>query len=211
MMCGHSILAFYRESEEFGYWSIRAAIANTLAQGSIESSPAQYMYNKYPKLVRSHTTSSKHALGTPHLPFLSLEPRTSHPTRPRQRLERTLRPVVIIAPLYHIHMQRHPGRHRPAAQPMMHHLAIQLPNHRPLKVKIANEERAGRNVDDCTGKSFVERRVAVAEAGETGAGTQSGLEGGAEREEGIFTCVVVVDCHEIERKPLAPRSFIIDK
>ena len=100
---------------------------------------------------------------------------------------------MIVTPPYHIHMQRHPGRHRPAAQPMMHHLAIQLPHHRPLEVKVADEERARGDIDDRTGKGFVERRVAVAEAGEAGAGTQGGLEGGAEREEGIFGRVVVVD------------------
>ena len=84
----------------------------------------------------------------------------------------------------------------------MHHLTIQLPDHRPLKVKITNEERARRDIDDCTGKSFVERRVAVAEAGEAGAGTQGGLEGGAEREEGIFGCVVVIDCNEMETQSI---------
>ena len=91
---------------------------------------------------------SKHALRTPHLPLLPLDPRTSHPTRPRQCLERTLRPVMIITSPDHVHMERHPGRHCPATQPMMDHLAIQLPNHWSREAKITDEEGARRDVDD---------------------------------------------------------------
>ncbi len=76
---------------------------------------------------------------------------------------------------------------------MMNHLTIQLPNHRTLEVKIADEERARGDIEDGAGKSFVKRRVAVAEADEAGAGAEGGGEGGAEGEEGVFGCVVVVD------------------
>ena len=104
---------------------------------------------------------------------------------------------MIITSPNHVHVERHASRHRPAAQTMMHHLAIQLPNHRSLKVEIADEKGARGYVDDGAGKRFVERRVAVAEASEAGTRTQGGLEGGAESEEGILGCVVVVDCRKL--------------
>ena len=100
---------------------------------------------------------------------------------------------MIITPPNHIDMQRHPGRHCPAAQAMMYHLAIQLPDHRCLKVEVADKEGPRGDVDDGAGEGFVEGRVAVAEAGEAGAGPQGGGEGGAEGEEGVFGRVVVVD------------------
>ena len=104
--------------------------------------------------------------------------------------------MVIITPPNHVHMERDPRRHCPAAQPMMYHLAIQLPNHWSLEVENAHEEGARGYIDNGTGKSFIERRVAVAEAGEAGAGTQGGFKGGADGEEGVFGCVVVVNCRK---------------
>ncbi|CAD6572487.1 MAG: hypothetical protein ASARMPREDX12_005245 [Alectoria sarmentosa] len=71
--------------------------------------------------------------------------------------------------------------------------AVGLSNHWSIKIEIADEEGAGGYVEDGAGESFVEGCVAVAEAGEAGAGTQSGGEGGAEGEEGVFGCMVVVD------------------
>lgn len=78
--------------------------------------------------------------------------------------------MVIITSPNHVHMERHAGRHCPAAQAMMYHLAIQLPNHWSLEVEVADEEGARGDVEDGAGEGFVEGRVAVAEAGETGAG-----------------------------------------
>lgn len=82
---------------------------------------------------------------------------------------------------------------------MMHHLAIQRSNHRTLKVEIPNKKRARGYIDDGAGEGLVEGRVAVAEAGEAGAGAEGAGEGGAEGEEGVFGCVVVVDCGGLER------------
>lgn len=48
--------------------------------------------------------ASQHTLRTPHLPFPSLDPRTRHPTCPCQRLERTLRPMMIVASPNHVHV-----------------------------------------------------------------------------------------------------------
>lgn len=130
-----------------------------------------------PRVLKICTTAapdrsnpSKHTLRTPHLPLPPVDPRTSHPTRPGQSLERTFRPMMVITSPNHIHMQRHPRRHRPAAQPMMYHLTIQLSNHGSLKVEIADEEGARGYVEDGAGESFVEGSVAVTEAGEAGAG-----------------------------------------
>ncbi len=78
---------------------------------------------------------------------------------------------------------------------MMNHLTIQPPNHRPLEIEIAHEERAARDVEDGAGESFVEGCVGVAEAHQAGAGTEGFGEGGTEGEEGIFGCVMVVNCY----------------
>ena len=56
--------------------------------------------------------------------------------------------MMIITSPDHVHMERHPGRHCPATQPMMDHLAIQLPNHWSREAKITDEEGARRDVDD---------------------------------------------------------------
>lgn len=103
--------------------------------------------------------------------------------------------MIITSPNY-VHMQRHPSRHCPAAQPMMYHLSIQLAHHWTFEVEVADKEGARGDIDNGAGKRFVERRVAVAEAGEAGAGAQGGFEGGAEGEEGVLGCVVVVDCRK---------------
>ena len=105
---------------------------------------------------------------------------------------------MIITPSNHIHMQRHPGRHCPAAQPMMHHLAIQLPNHRSLEIKVPHKERPRRYIDDRARERLIERRVAMTEAGEAGTGPQGGGEGGPESEERVFGRVVVVDCTYVD-------------
>ena len=76
---------------------------------------------------------------------------------------------------------------------MMHHLAVELAHHGSREAEIADEEGPRGDVEDGAGKGLVERGVAVAEAGEAGAGAQGGREGGAEGEEGVFGRVVVVD------------------
>lgn len=81
---------------------------------------------------------------------------------------------------------------------MMYHLAIQLPNHGSLEPEAADEEGPGGYVDDGAGEGLVEGRVAVAEAGEAGAGAEGGGEGAPEGEEGVFGRVVVVDCRRQE-------------
>lgn len=77
---------------------------------------------------------------------------------------------------------------------MMDHLAIQLSIHRPLEPEVAFEERSIGQVDHGAREGFVEGGVPFAEAFEAGAGAEGGGEGGAQGEEGVFGCVVVVDC-----------------
>ena len=137
--------------------------------------------------------TSQHAFRTSHLPLPPLDPRTGHPTRASQRLKRALRPMVVVTAADHVDMERDPGRHRPAAERVMDHLAVQLADRRALEVEAADEERAGGDVKDGAGEGLVEGRVAVAEAGEAGAGAEGRGEGGAEGEEGVFGRVVVVD------------------
>lgn len=85
----------------------------------------------------------------------------------------------------------------------MHHLAIQHSDHRPLEAEVPHEERPRGDVKDGAGEGLIERRVAVAEAGEAGAGPEGGGEGGAEGEEGVFGCVVVVDWRTIGKNKSA--------
>ena len=103
---------------------------------------------------------------------------------------------MVILPFQHVHVQSHACRLRPAAQSMMDHLRIQRPHHGPLEAKIADKERARRDVDDGARESFIQRGVGVTEAGNSGARPECLGEGGAKGEEGIFGSMVVVDCGE---------------
>lgn len=76
---------------------------------------------------------------------------------------------------------------------MVDHLRVQRADHGTLEIKVADEERPVREVDDGGGEGFVEGAAGVGEAFEAGAGAEGGGEGGAEGEEGVFGCVVVID------------------
>ena len=76
---------------------------------------------------------------------------------------------------------------------MVYHLRVQRPDHGALEIKVADEEGPVGEVDDGGGEGFVKRAGGVGEAFEAGAGAESGGEGGAEGEEGVFGCVVVID------------------
>ena len=65
--------------------------------------------------------NSKHALCTRNFPLLPFHPLYRHPTSHRQCLECALRPMVIIGPLDHIDVQRHPRVLSPAVQAMVDH------------------------------------------------------------------------------------------
>ena len=58
---------------------------------------------------------------------------------------------------------------------------------------MADEKGARGDVEDGAGEGFVQGCVGVAEAGDAFAVTEGAGEGGAEGEEGVFCCVVVVD------------------
>ena len=136
---------------------------------------------------------SQNPLRANHLPLSAPHPRTRLPHRQRQRLERTLRAVMIIVPPQHIHVQRHARLHAPAAQAVVDHLRVQRAEHRAREAEVAVEERPVREVDDGAREGFVQGRVGAAEAVEAEACAEGGGEGGAEGEEGVFGGVVVVD------------------
>lgn len=133
----------------------------------------------------------QHPLRTPHLP--TLHPRSRHPTRQRQSLERALRPMMIVIPPQHINMTSHPRGHRPTAQTMMNHLGIQPTHHRPPKPKFPHKKRPAADIHHGATERLVEGRIAVPEPGETGARAEGGFETGAESEEGVFGGMVIVD------------------
>lgn len=108
---------------------------------------------------------------------------------------------MVVIPPQHIYMQRDARVLRPAAQAMLHHLGVQLAHHGGLEAEVTDEEGARGDVEDGAGKGFVEGRVGVAEAGDARARAQRGGEGGAEGEERVFGCVVVVDCHGYQHLP----------
>lgn len=101
--------------------------------------------------------------------------------------------MMIVVPPQHIHMQRDAGALGPARQAVVHHLGVQGAHGRGREGEVADEEGPRGDVEDGARQGFVERAVGVAEAGDTGARAQRRGEGGAEREEGIFGRVVVVD------------------
>ncbi len=76
---------------------------------------------------------------------------------------------------------------------MVHHLGREIADLLVLEVEIAHEEGAGGDVHDGAGEGFVQRAKSVAETGNTFAIAQSFREGGAEGEECVFCCVVVIN------------------
>lgn len=76
---------------------------------------------------------------------------------------------------------------------MRQHLARQIADLLALEAEVYDCIRAVGQVDDGPGDGLVEGGVAPSEAREGGAGAQGKVEGGAECEEGVFCCVVVVD------------------
>ena len=100
---------------------------------------------------------------------------------------------MIVTPLKHINMQRDPRVLRPALQSVMDHLGAQLADLLAREVEAADEVGARGDVEDCAREGFVEGSIGGAEAGDAGAWTEGAVEGGAEGEEGVFCCVMVVD------------------
>ena len=136
----------------------------------------------------------KYSFCTHYLPFLPYDSLACHSTRHRQGLERALSSMVVVISLNHIDMQRHASILGPATQTMMNHLRVQIAHHRRGEIEITNEERARGDVNDGTGEGFIERSIGVSEASYAGASAEGGGESSTEGKEGVFGCVMVVDC-----------------
>jgi hypothetical protein len=115
------------------------------------------------------------------------------PNRNSQRLERTLRPVVVIITISAANMQCHIGSLRKALQTVGDHLRAKITDLLALEAEVDHGPGTGGQIDDGPGEGFVEGGIATAEAGEGLAGAEGFCEGCAEGEESIFRCVVVVD------------------
>ena len=131
---------------------------------------------------------------THNLALLPLYPTRSHPDRNSQRLERALRPVVVILAPDHVDVQGDGGALREALQAMRQHLAAQVAQLLPPEAEVDDGEGPVGQVDDGAREGLVERGVGVAEAREARRAAERGLEGVAERDEAVFGAVVVVDC-----------------
>lgn len=104
--------------------------------------------------------------------------------------------MMIIAPAQDIHMQRDARGLRPAAHAVLDHLRVQGADRGRPEAEIADEERPRRDVHHGAREGFVERGVGVPEAGDARSRAQRRVERRAERQEGVFGCVVVVDLKE---------------
>ena len=75
-------------------------------------------------------------LRTRHLSFPSSNLTSRHPRRNSKRLERTLRPVMIILSSDTINVHRHTSALRKRLQTMRDHLAAQISNLLPCKTQV---------------------------------------------------------------------------
>jgi hypothetical protein len=125
---------------------------------------------------------------------LSLDPpRSRRPNSNRERLECTLRAVVIIVTICATNMQRDVRRLCKALQTVGDHLGAQITNLLALEAEVDHSPGTAGEINDGPGEGFVEGSVAAAEAGERLAGAEGFGEGRAEGEESIFRGVVVVN------------------
>ena len=150
------------------------------------------MYEMYSSSIQS----LQNPFCTNHLALPAPLPPHSPLDRNRQTLKHRLALMMIVLPRQHIHMQRHPRRLTETLQAMTYHLGCQAADGGVAETGReggGGEKGAGGNVDDGAGEGFIEGRIGVGEAGETGAGAKGGGEGAAEEEEGVFGGVVVVD------------------
>lgn len=57
---------------------------------------------------------------------------------------------------------------RPAPEPVMYHLGVQVPQHRRLEAELADEKGTGRDIQYSSRECFVKRCVCVSEARKAG-------------------------------------------
>lgn len=133
------------------------------------------------------------------------------PYRHRQRLKRTLRPMVVIVAPDAIHMQRRAARLRKALQAMRNHLTAQVTNLLSLQAQLNDAVWSVRKIDDSARQRLVKWRIGVSKARKTRRPLQSVLKCGTQRKEGIFTCVVVVNVQvALAAYPQTPASVFCE-
>ena len=98
-------------------------------------------------LPNSPLKLKQYALGTRHLPFPSHDGTRRHPRRHGQRLERTLRPVMIVITPDTINVHRNTGSLRETLQTMWNHLAAQVADFLSLETDVDDAEGAVGEVD----------------------------------------------------------------
>lgn len=128
------------------------------------SQPNQHTHHNIPSIQKKHL---KNSLRTNHIPRpnLPLNPsRTSRPNRHRQRLKRTLRPMMIIITIRTPHMQRHSRGLRKTLQSMRNHLRTQIPNLLPPEPNVNHRPRPTRQINHRPRQRLIQRRIAPSES-----------------------------------------------
>ena len=116
--------------------------------------------------------------------------------------------MMVVVASEHVHMQRHPCRLTEALQAMVDHLRRQCADLLVLEAELADEEGARGDVNHGAREGLVERGVRVAEALQAFAVAEGFGESLAEAEEGVFSCVVVVNCEGWGRGSSACKFFL---
>lgn len=133
--------------------------------------------------IHHHNCSSQqkhleqHTLSTRHLSLPPNNRRARHPQRNSQRLERTLRPVVVVVAVQARHVHRHARSLREAVQTVRDHFAAQVADFLAAQLQVADAVRAVGEVYDGAREGFVEGAVGGAEAGEACGCVEGGFEG----------------------------------
>jgi len=116
------------------------------------------------------------------------------PQRHRQRLERALRPMMIVFPPQTIDVEGNLGLVGEALHDVRNVFAAQVANPLPLQTQVDAPVGPPGEVDHGAGEGLVEGAVSVAEAGEAADGAEGLLESRTEGDGAVFSRVVVVDC-----------------
>lgn len=137
--------------------------------------------------------SAQSALSARNLSLSALNPSRSHANSHRQRLERTLGPVVVVVAAQAVDVQRDACGLGKALQAVGDHLAAELAEHLALEAQIDDGVRSVGQIDDSAGEGLVEGGVGIAEAGNAGEGAEGLGKGGADGDAAVFGGVVVVN------------------
>lgn len=142
--------------------------------------------------------SAQSALGARNLSLSALYPSRSHANSHRQRLERTLSPVVVVVAAQAVDVQRDARGLGKALQAVGDHLAAEITELLALEAQVDDGVGPVGEIDDGAGEGLVERGVGIAEAGDAGEGAEGLGEGCADGDAAVFGGVVVVNWRQQE-------------